>query len=165
MTDLRQAAQQALEALKTCDEDEWHDEDDFGMVQTYDEDKVAKAITALQAALEQPDQEQQIETLKRCLFQMQEAAKNLVEQEKSLTPPQRTEQEPVAWMVKLGDVTCFQHHADSKHASVPLYTAPPAAQRPWIGLTEEDWVKIGDMPDTWDQGAAWAAARLKERNT
>jgi NADH pyrophosphatase NudC (nudix superfamily) len=38
------------------------------------------------------EQEQQIETLKRCLFQMQEAAKDLVEQAKSLTPPQRTEQ-------------------------------------------------------------------------
>lgn len=36
------------------------------------------------------EQEQQIETLKRCLFQMQEAAKDLVEQAKSLTPPQRT---------------------------------------------------------------------------
>lgn len=35
------------------------------------------------------EQEQQIETLKRCLFQMQEAAKNLVEQAKSLPPPQR----------------------------------------------------------------------------
>ena len=31
-----------------------------------------------------------IETLKRCLFQMQEAAKDLVEQAKSLPPPQRT---------------------------------------------------------------------------
>ena len=36
------------------------------------------------------EQEQQIETLKRCLFQMQEAAKDLVEQAKSLTLPQRT---------------------------------------------------------------------------
>ena len=35
------------------------------------------------------EQEQQIEMLKRCLFQMQEAAKDLVEQAKSLTPPQR----------------------------------------------------------------------------
>jgi len=38
-------------------------------------------------------------------------------------------QEPVAWMVKLGNVTCFQHHADSKHASVPLYTTPPLRER------------------------------------
>ncbi len=60
------------------------------------------------------------------------------------------EQKPVAWMVKLGDVTCFQHHADSKHASVPLYTtaAQPeqvdcprcghvCSQRPWVGLTDD----------------------------
>jgi len=50
-------------------------------------------IAALKERLAQPEQEQQIETLKRCLFQMQEAAKDLVEQAKSLTPPQRTEQE------------------------------------------------------------------------
>ena len=55
MTDLRQAAQQALEALETCGEDEWHSEDDFGMVQTYDEDKVAKGVTALRTALEQAE--------------------------------------------------------------------------------------------------------------
>jgi len=45
---------------------------------------------------------------------------------------------------------------------MPLYTAPP--QRPWQGLTDDDWDKVGDMPDTFDQGAAWAQARLKERN-
>ena len=39
------------------------------------------------------------------------------------------------------------------------------AQRPWQGLTDDDWDKVGDMPDTFDQGAAWAQARLKERNT
>ena len=58
MTDqLKQDAQQALEALETCREDEWHSEDDFGMEQTYDEDKVAKAITALRTTLKQPRQE------------------------------------------------------------------------------------------------------------
>ena len=41
---------------------------------------------------------------------------------------EQPEQEPVAWMVKLGDVTCFQHHADSKYESVPLYTSPPQQQ-------------------------------------
>ena len=42
------------------------------------------------ALAQRTEQEQQIETLKRCLFQMQEAAKDLVEQAKSLPPPQRT---------------------------------------------------------------------------
>ena len=48
-------------------------------------------IKAIDEALAQrTEQEQQIETLKRCLFQMQEAAKDLVKQAKSLPPPQRT---------------------------------------------------------------------------
>jgi len=49
------------------------------------------AAKALEEALAQTEQEQQIETLKRSLFQMQEAAKDLAERAKSLTPPQRTE--------------------------------------------------------------------------
>jgi len=38
------------------------------------------------------------------------------------------------------------------------------AQRPWVGLTDDDWAKIEDMPDAFDQGVAWAQARLMERN-
>ncbi len=37
---------QLLEALETCGEDEWYTDDDYGMVQTYDEDKVRTAIAA-----------------------------------------------------------------------------------------------------------------------
>ncbi len=44
------------------------------------------------------------------------------------------------------------------------YDMVDKAQRTWVGLTEEDWAKIEDMPDAFDQGVAWAAARLKERN-
>ncbi len=39
------------------------------------------------------------------------------------------------------------------------------AQRTWVGLTDEDWKEIEDMPDTFDQGVAWAQAKLKEKNT
>ena len=43
-----------------------------------------------------------------------------------------------------------------------------AAQRPWQGLTDGDWEHIdnkkGTSLDTFDQGAAWAQARLKELN-
>jgi len=38
-------------------------------------------------------------------------------------------------------------------------------EREWVGLTDEDWEEVADMPDTFDQGVAWAQARLKERNT
>ena len=41
-------------------------------------------------------------------------------------------------------------------------------QRPWVGLTDEDWGWVADRKgtslDTFNQGAAWAANRLKERN-
>ena len=44
-----------------------------------------------------------------------------------------------------------------------------AAQRQWQGLTDEDWNWIADKKgtslDTFDQGVAWAQARLKEKNT
>ena len=37
--------------------------------------------------------------------------------------------------------------------------------RPWVGLTEEDWAAIEDMPESFDQGVVWAQARLKKKNT
>jgi hypothetical protein len=43
-----------------------------------------------------------------------------------------------------------------------VYTSPP--QREWVGLTDDDWKQIEDMPDTFDQGVAWAQARLQEKN-
>ena len=43
-----------------------------------------------------------------------------------------------------------------------------AAQRPWVGLTDEDWEHIdnkkGTALDTFAQGAVWAEVQLKERN-
>ena len=41
-------------------------------------------------------------------------------------------------------------------------------QRKWQGLTDDDWGWVADKKgtslDTFDQGAAWAQARLMERN-
>jgi hypothetical protein len=49
---------------------------------------------------------------------------------------------------------------------LPNYTESP--QRKWQGLTDDDWGWVADKKgtslDTFDQGAAWAQARLKERN-
>ena len=45
---------------------------------------------------------------------------------------------------------------------------PSTKQREWQGLTEEDWGWVADRKetslDTFAHGAAWAQARLKERN-
>ena len=42
-------------------------------------------------------------------------------------------------------------------------------QKPWAGLTEEDWEHIDNKKetslDTFVQGATWAEVQLRERNT
>jgi hypothetical protein len=60
--------------------------------------------------------------------------------------------EPVAWMVKLGDVTCFQPHANSKYASVPLYTTPPQ-RKP---LTDEMRKQMKEASDSFEMRGAFA---------
>jgi len=64
-----------------------------------------------------------------------------------------------AAQAKLDDDDDTQVYADGK----------AAAQRTWVGLTEEDWEHIdskkGTTLNTFSQGAAWAEAKLKERNT
>jgi hypothetical protein len=47
----KEAMKLALEALESCGEDEWHSDDDFGMVQIYNETMVNKAIAALKERL------------------------------------------------------------------------------------------------------------------
>ena len=58
-----------------------------------------------------------------------------------------TKQEPVAWMML-------------ENKLVPIHTAPP--QREWQGLTDED---VGTVSDEFLEGALWAEAKLKEKNT
>jgi len=75
-------------------------------------------------------------------------------------PPQRTEQEPVAW----ADHGVVNWIADKqfKHASL-LYTTPP--QRTWVELTDEDISEI--VRGTHNTGSFVRAieAKLKEKNT
>jgi len=105
-----EALKLALEALETCGDDEWHTDDDFGMMQTYDADKVNQAITAIKEALAQPAQEPVawgvFEGNLHDLFFTQAEAQEMAALKGS-------------------------------HAKVrPLYTAPP--QREWVGLTDEE---------------------------
>ena len=57
---------------------------------------------------------------------------------------------------------CIHCEATERNGCLGWVCSP---KRPWAGLTDDDWAKVADMPDTFDQGVAWAAARLKERNT
>jgi hypothetical protein len=68
-------------------------------------------------------------------------------------PPQRTEQEPVAWMDADGNVS---DNNDHKCFPIPLYTTPP--QRTWVGAGDlEDSNSYLDTPPqrTEQEPVAW----------
>ena len=75
------------------------------------------------------------------------------------------EQEPTPWRDMV--VVSLVREGIDKHRAREL-ADHFAAQRPWQGLTDEDWGWVADKKgtslDTFDQGAAWAQARLMERN-
>jgi hypothetical protein len=86
-------------------------------------------------------------------------------------------QEPVAWTVsgKITDWSKDFSAYQTKHYTRPVYT-PPAAQRPWTGLTDEEIDKIPCELYAPDQGgmtmeeglqvyARAIEAKLKELNT
>lgn len=77
-------------------------------------------------------------------------------------------QEPVAWM-DVGDKG--EHYSlrfwsePENRNEVPLYIAPPAAQRQWVGLTDEQIKTIEKMALTKNMAIAMTTATLKEKNT
>ena len=129
MTDLRQAAQQALEALEAITRS----------VQSDHQAEIAEdAIPALRTAL--------------AMHQVSEFAQA---QQQAETPPE--------WPL-------IKNILDEYGLSAICFVAEwKAAQRPWVGLTDEDWEWVADKKetslDTFAHGAAWAANRLKEKNT
>ena len=69
--------------------------------------------------------------------------------------------EPVGWWdSKIGFFE--EKHFDQLQ---PLYTTPPAAQRQWVGLTDEERDDLLDNYITAEGRARAIEAKLKERNT
>jgi hypothetical protein len=88
------------------------------------------------------------------------------------TALEQPEQEPVACVID-GDLY-FHHEIDWEdlayqgHGVELLYTTPPAAQRPWVGLTDEEItelrLKTFDAVATNYESYRAIEAKLKERN-
>jgi hypothetical protein len=124
MTDLRQAAQQALEALET--KGEHHP-------------RVYAAINALRTALAQEHAMHELARL-----------------------GQEIEQEPTPWRDMV--VVSLVREGIDKHRAREL-ADNFAAQRPWVGLTDEDKQTAVWTDGTFGGGALWAQQLLKEKNT
>ena len=159
MTKEREALRLALKALE-----EAHYKDELKQ----DATKRYQAITAVFAALAQPEQEPLVWKLKdtalSCglLAHITTTQYNLHISDvqrcyEFITPPAaQPEQEPVAWMNDMGT------HIDLNVSSrgTPLYTTPP--KRPWVGLTDDDCKSLSAGEKV---VAMWAARTLKEKNT
>ena len=134
MSNLRQAAQQALEALHNI---EWHGSAGAWML---DDCKVENAIHVLRAALAE-------EALQRLTDVNQEI-------EAALAEPA---QEPVAWMVYTLDgksVCVTDNPADftDEHRVLPLYTSPPHRKPEPVAL---DWLHKWANQDDGEPETQW----------
>jgi hypothetical protein len=71
----------------------------------------------------------------------------------------KREHEPVAWRAGPGRIH-KKYDYNEKGRGEPLYTAPP--KREWVGLIDED---LSEFTTEFFNGAVWAEAKLKEKNT
>ncbi len=151
MTTLREAAQQALEALETCDAA--HPSD--GGQQWYDEKLVEPAITALRAALAESGRDWSLleatqESLREHMAEIQRLRAALAQQAEPV-------QEPFGYLWPTGRHPEFRFTQQKRDGAdgMPLYTASPQ-RKP---LTEEEIERIArDCLDAWSCTRAVEAA-------
>jgi hypothetical protein len=78
-------------------------------------------------------------------------------------------QEPVAWLVEFenGEQELHFDKQSVGETQAPLYTTPPAAQRQWVGLTDEDFIDLCEEASNFGTGGLvrHIEAKLKEKNT
>jgi hypothetical protein len=79
-------------------------------------------------------------------------------------------QEPVGWTTPHGGffsndyITDFALPHEKETHNIPVYITPPAAQRQWVGLTDEERQECAQSPFTAENYRA-IEAKLKEKNT
>lgn len=162
MSDLRDAAQQALEA--------WDGGDVKWFANGYQVMDALRAALAEEALQRLSDANQEIESMivdEGC-FERGCACHDSRESP-GVVVVKQPEREPLAWLespygsIRMNTTMRFQFPPQSLKWKIPLYTHPP--RREWVSLTEEEIDRI-----FWTSGSRLTLARaveqaLKERNT
>ena len=177
MTDLRRAAEMALEALEDIKK---YVTDDGAMPENWDayHEKPYVALEALRQALAQPEQEPVAWMVRDsidgswypCAFENPAGAIKGESKPLYAAPQQAEKQEPIAWMVYTLDgasafVTDNPNDFTEFHSCFALYTAPPS--KPWVGLTDEEIAQVVGSPldEVYLIDFRKVEAKLKEKNT
>jgi hypothetical protein len=164
-----EAMKQALEIIKNMRS---------GYGDDYPTEKERKTITDLRQAIEEAEKQEPVAWVVRdsidgswypCAFENPAGAIKGESKPLYAVPQQAEKQEPVAWIQEdrivpeLGyDCTMTREHP-KELGYTPLYSAPP--RKEWVELNLDDIpdVFVGDI--SFCQGAKWAQAKLKEKNT
>jgi len=190
MTDLRQAAQQALEALEGVLDDSPKVLDASISGGLYEVVQCRDAITALREALAREHAMHEVARLGQEIEQEPSQWRDMVvvtlvregidkHRARELADHFAAQPEPVAWAVQAcskmwrGEFAEIDAKAEAKRiggtcVAYPLYTA--AAQRPWVGLTEFQFAEIYNKWNDTNGSTAWGLnqaleAKLRKLNT
>jgi hypothetical protein len=112
------------------------------------------------------------ETLRMALEALEAHADIGIKSDKAITAIKQAlaapESEPVAWRWTNGkNWLTYGEMPHDRFESTPLYTTPPAAQRQWVALTDEDVSDLCDEASNFGT-SSWIRrieAKLKEKNT
>jgi hypothetical protein len=133
--------------------------------------KLCKAMEAMRERLAQPELEPTCPECKAAvLYECVACSSN------NYPPAAQPEQEPVAFYHPRNGFYWAKPTSIFAPTSVdveplPLYASPPAAQRPWVGLTDEERDSITGKVIGWNSCCGWEdayaqaiEAKLKEKN-
>ena len=170
MTNLRKAAEMALEALENYKQGNSEPAKALRQALSNEFNPDWNQVEALQESLREHMAE--IQRLRQALAQPNSTCNGMPAYEGSLSKSQalvQPEQEPVAWMcsdelVRKGYIRIS--NSKDETWNIPLYTAPP--KREWVGLTDEEVDECYYWKDrlwTTDELVRHVEAKLKEKNT
>jgi len=180
MSNLIVAAKQAVEAMKFELKIDRTDPDESLLAA----DKLREAIASLEKAIAEAEKQEPVAWMFKGIAGFKTHItdtqyQSLHQEEKKWYEPYKcvncthsqpkTEQEPVAWMNAITKEIYWRNQINSDVPNVPLYTHPQL-KREWVGLTDEEIIRIkaaikGTLDVQFGVFARAIEAKLKEKNT